>query len=468
MRRVNRFGCALALLLCIGSSARVASANDAARWERTARRLLEKAVSVRTAAGYGQVPALAEYLAEQLRGAGFADDEIQMIRFGDTLAMTVRLRGDGSRRPMLLNTHLDVVDADPADWDRDPFTLIEEDGYLFARGVADNKVGVAVLVTTLMRLKSEGFAPTRDVILVLTGDEESSMLSTRGIASRFPDAEFMLNDDDVGGTLGADGRARVYYVQGAEKTYASFRLRATNPGGHSSRPTRENAIYELSRALLRIEAYAFPGEANELTRAYFRETARDIGGELGDAMRRFADDPSDERALAQLASDPEYVGLTRTTCVATLLAAGHAENALPQSATATVNCRIFPGTEIASVRDRLAEVIGDPRIEIEHLDPESSIASDASPLRADVMAALRRAVDANFPGLPIVPKMSAGASDCMWFRAAGIPSYVVSGLYTNPEDDFWHGLNERIPVDAIPRSLRHWHVLISELASRAE
>jgi acetylornithine deacetylase/succinyl-diaminopimelate desuccinylase-like protein len=365
---------------------------------------------------------------------------------------------------LLLNTHLDVVDADPADWDRDPFTLIEEDGYLFARGVADNKLGVAVLVTTLMRLKSEGFAPNRDIILVLTGDEESTMLSTRGVAGRFPDAEFMLNSDDVGGILGADRQAQVYYVQGAEKTYATFKLRATNPGGHSSRPTRENAIYALSRALVRVGAYAFPAESNELTRTFFRETGAQVGGELGDAMRRFADDPSDKRALARLSDDPEYIGLTGTTCVATMLDAGHAENALPQSAVATVNCRIFPGTAIASVRERLIGAIADPKIAVEHIDADQTVATDASPLRADVMAALRKAVDANFPGLPIVPKMSAGASDCMWFRAAGIPSYVVSDLYSRPEDDFWHGLNERIPAIAIARSLRHWHVLLTELA----
>jgi acetylornithine deacetylase/succinyl-diaminopimelate desuccinylase-like protein len=441
-----------------------AAAEDTLRWEKSARAMLAKAVAYRTAAGYGQVPALAAYLTAELRSAGFADQDIQTIPVGETAALIVRYHGDGRLPPMLLNSHMDVVDADPADWKRNPFDLTEENGYLFARGVADNKLGMTALVTTLMRLKSEGFTPNRDIILVLTGDEESTMRSTREVAGRFPDAAFLLNSDDVGGILGHDRRAQIYYAQGAEKTYASFTLRATSPGGHSSRPTRDNAIYALSHALLRLEAYAFPAQSNELTRAFFRQTAPRVGGPLGDAMQRFAADPTDAEALATLSADPEYIGITRTTCVATLLSAGHAENALPQSAVATVNCRIFPGTSIESVRQALVNAIGDPAIAVQPINPADSVATDASPLRADVMGALRAAVDANFPGLPIAPKMAAGASDCMWFRAAGIPSYVVPGLYSRPEDDFWHGVDERVPSVAIGQTLRHWYVLVTQLA----
>jgi len=460
-----RRSCPLLAALCaLACALPAASADDARHWEQAARAMLAKAVSYRTAAGYGQVPALAAYLAAELRGAGFAAGDIETLPVGETVALIVTYRGDGQLPPMLLNTHMDVVDADRDTWNRDPFQLVERDGYLVARGVADNKLGMTALVITLMRLKREGFTPDRDVILVLTGDEESTMRSTREVAGRFPSAAFMLNSDDVGGILGHDGEAQIYYVQGAEKTYATFELHATSVGGHSSRPTRDNAIYALSRALLALEAHPFPAQSNELTRAFFRQTAPQVGGPLGAAMRRFADDPTDAQALAVLSADPEYVGITRTTCVATMLSAGIAETALPRSAVATVNCRIFPGTAVEAVRQTLVDVIGDPAIAVRQVNPDDAVATDASPLRDDVMAAVRVAVDANFPGLPIAPKMAAGASDCMWFRAAGIPSYVVPGLYSRPEDDFWHGLDERVRSAAVGQTLRHWYALVTQLS----
>jgi acetylornithine deacetylase/succinyl-diaminopimelate desuccinylase-like protein len=254
----------------------------------------------------------------------------------------------------------------------------------------------------------------------------------------------------------------VYNLQTAEKTYASFEISVSNAGGHSSRPRKDNAIYELADALQKLSAFAFPVQSTEQTRATFAFTGKQLGGDLGQAMQRFAANPEDAAAASMIAADPEYVGTLRTTCVATLLKGGHADNALPQLATATVNCRIFPGVSVESVRATLAEVIGNPKAGVKAIG--TAFASDASPMRDDVMRAVRKAVDANFAGLPIIPSMSSGATDSLYFRAAGIPSYGVSGAYVQPVDDYSHGLNERVPVSAVARGLAHWHVLMTELA----
>ena len=424
--------------------------------------LLGKIVAMETVKGRGQVPVMAEFLAKKLIDGGFSPEDVKVERFEDTATLVARYRGNGSKRPMLSSNHMDVVEAVPADWTRDPFTMITENGYHFGRGVYDNKLDVALTVSTLLQLKAEGFRPSRDIILVFSGDEETDMRSTQALSTRFPDAEFLLNGDGGGGTLATDSKAVVYGLQTAEKTFATFAISVSNPGGHSSRPRRDNAIYQLAAALQKLAAYEFPAQSSEQTRASFRFTGQQIGGELGKAMLRFADNPNDAAAVAVIAADPEYVGTLRTTCVATLLSGGHAENALPQLATATVNCRIFPGVAVESVRARIAEVIADPQARVTEVG--KAFASDASPLRDDVVQAVRRAVDANFKGLPVVPGMSSGATDSLYFRAAGIPSYGVSGAYVRPEDDYSHGLNERVPVSTVARGLKHWHVLVTELA----
>jgi acetylornithine deacetylase/succinyl-diaminopimelate desuccinylase-like protein len=437
------------------------SAPDAAHVKQTTD-LLGKIVGFKTVKGAGQVPVMAEYLSQQLIQGGFAPEDVKITEVAGTATLVARYRGNGSKKPMLISNHMDVVEAIPSDWTRDPFTMVTENGYHFGRGVYDNKLDVALTVSTLLRLKKEGFKPSRDIILALSGDEETDMLSTQALSTQFPDAEFLLNGDGGGGTLASDRKAVVYGLQTAEKTFATFAISVSNPGGHSSRPRKDNAIYELANALQRLSAYQFPAQSSEQTRSSFRFTGKQIGGGLGQAMQRFADNPNDLDAVATIAADPEYVGTLSTTCVATMLSGGHAENALPQLATATVNCRIFPGVSVETVRAKLAEVIANPNVQVKEVG--KAFASDASPLRDDVMQAVRKAVDANFKGLPVIPSMSSGATDSLYFRAQGIPSYGVSGAYVMPEDDYSHGLNERVPVSSVARGLTHWHVLLTELA----
>lgn len=440
-----------------------ASAEDAQiATQQQATKMLGELVAFKTVKGNAQVPVMADYLAKRLIQGGFAADDVRVTSVAGTATLVARYRGNGSKRPMLISDHMDVVEAIASDWTRDPFTMTTENGYHFGRGVYDNKLDVALTVSTLLQLKKEGFKPSRDIILVLSGDEETDMLSTQALSTQFPDAEFLLNGDGGGGTLASDKKAVVYSLQTAEKTFATFAVSVSNPGGHSSRPRKDNAIYELASALQKLAAFEFPAQSSNQTRASFRFTGQQLGGKLGDAMQRFADNPNDQIAVATIAADPEYVGTLRTTCVATMLSGGHAENALPQLATATVNCRIFPGVSVESVRSKLAEVVANPNVAVKEVG--KAFASDASPLRDDVLKAVRKAVDANFAGLPVIPSMSSGATDSLYFRAQGIPSYGVSGAYVMPEDDYSHGLNERVPVSTVARGLRHWHVLLTELA----
>ncbi len=437
------------------------AAADAAT-QAQARDILGRSVAFRTVKGQGQTVAYANYLAGLLRQAGFAEADITITPMGDTATFVARYRGTGKKKPILVSAHMDVVEAFPKDWERDPFTMTADNGYLFGRGVEDNKFDLSMVMATVLRLKREGFKPSRDIVLVFSGDEETEMKTTRALATQFPDAELLLNSDGGGGSLAEDGKPIGYYLQAAEKTYADFAITVTNPGGHSSVPRKDNAIYELAQAIDRIAAYEFPVQASELTRASFRATARNTPGDLGAAMTRFADNPDDKQAVATIAAHPEYVGQLRTTCVATMLSGGHALNALPQSATVSVNCRIFPGVAVESVRQTLAQVIANPAAKVVTLDDPT--ASDASPLRKDVTAAVRKAVDRVYPGLNIIPSMSSGATDSLHFRAAGIPSYGVSGLYAKASDGYAHGLNERVAEAALAPALDHWHTVLTELA----
>jgi carboxypeptidase PM20D1 len=426
--------------------------------------ILQKSIAFRTVEGAGQMPAYADYLKGVLVAAGFPADDVVIEPVGDTAMLTARYRGKSAgKKPILLLGHMDVVEAKREDWERDPFVPVVENGYVFGRGAVDNKFEVSIMVATLAHLKRSGWKPGRDVILALSGDEETEMVSTRALAKKLQGAALALNGDAGGGLLTEEGQPVIYGLQAGEKTYADFTLTVTNPGGHSSRPSEKNAIHQLAGALGRIAAYDFPVMQNELTRAYFAASAPNTPGGIGAAMKRYAANPADAEAVATLAADPEYVGQLRTTCVATLLAGGHAENALPQKATANINCRIFPGTGVAKVREKLVELIADAEVEVSQLDM-GSIESPTSPLSADVMAAVKKAVHARYPGLGLVPSMSAGATDSMHFRAVGVPSYGVSGLFMKASDDYAHGLNERAPVAAIPGALAHWDSILRDLA----
>jgi len=448
------------------------SADYTRDYQQKALEIYRQSISYRTALGHGQVPALADFLAHEFLAGGFAEADVTTLPFTlsqgeETAGLVVRYRGDGSagKKPILLLAHMDVVDALPEDWERDPFTLIEEDGNFFGRGSLDDKFGITMLTTTFLRLKKEGFTPTRDLIIAFTGDEETSMESTRAMVTThrdLTDAEFVLNADAGSGVLDADGNATSYNLQAAEKTFATFELTVRNPGGHSSMPRADNAINELARALSNIEAYRFPVRTNDITLQYFAASAEVTEGDIGGAMRRFYHNPGDEEAVEILNNDPSQVGITRTTCIATMLRAGHAENALPQSATATINCRIFPGVDVAEIGAKLQEVSANAAIEIEVLG--EPVASPASELREDVNFALARAVHATYPDIPIIPYMSAYGTDGKESRIAGMPTYGVMGLFIRPEEEFAHGLNERVPVRSFYAALEHWYVMLNELA----
>ncbi len=371
-----------------------------------------------------------------------------------------------SEGPILLLAHMDVVEALPEDWERPPFELTQDDTYFYARGTIDNKFGVAHLTSTFIRLKKEGYVPNRDLILVFTGDEESTMHSTEILAYERPDlaeAEFALNSDAGGGSLSKDGKAIVYRIQAAEKTYVTWELTVTNPGGHSSRPRPDNAIYDLADAIKKIQAHQFPIRWNEMTLEYFEETGKQLGGELGDAMLRFAENPEDEAAAERLSVEPSYVGTTRTTCVVTMLRAGHAENALPQSATATVNCRVYPGVPTDDVKAALQQAIGNDAVVFDEIYPPTE--SPVSELREDIRAALSEAVHARYPGIRMIGYMESGGTDGMHFRKAGIPTWGMSGIFMDPDEVFAHGLNERVPIKAFYDALDHWTIIIKSLTS---
>ncbi|HET7607097.1 MAG TPA: M20/M25/M40 family metallo-hydrolase [Gammaproteobacteria bacterium] len=456
--------CVFLVLACLAGGAHAQAPSDAER--AAALEIYRKIVSLDTSVDGGETPAMASYLADRFRAAGFAEEDVHVLPLPSTAALAVRYRGDGTQRgALLLLAHMDVVPARRSEWERDPFTLIEEDGFFFGRGSADNKSGVALITATFLRLRAAGFKPTRDVVLWFSGDEETTGATTMEMLAKhrdwLGDVELALNSDAGGGTLAHDGRATAYMLQTAEKTYADFKLTARNPGGHSSMPRADNAIFDLMDALGRIRGFEFPVMWNDTTIASFRSTGKEVGGDDGAAMLRFAQRPGDAEAAATLSRNPVYVGQVRTTCVPTMLAAGHATNALPQTATANVNCRIFPGVAPAAVQAELQRLAGEA-VEVEQ-DGDVHF-SDASPLRADVVAAVTAAVHARYPGIPITPAMEVGATDGLFFRAAGIPTYGVSELFIRDEDLFMHGLNERNPVASFYDGLRHWRVLIEALA----
>ncbi len=454
-----------ALVFCLATNAAGQAPSEAQRTQ--ARAIYERIVEIDTSTGAQNI-AMANYLAEEFRAGGFAADDIHLISAGDTAGLLVRYRGDGSGgRPILLLAHMDVVPALRADWERDPFTMVEENGFFFGRGSLDNKAGVAHLTSTFLTLRAEGFTPTRDLIIWFSGDEETTGATTQALLAEhralLGEAEFALNSDAGGGELNAQGRGVSFGLQTAEKTYASFTLTARNPGGHSSVPRADNAIYELSDALTRLRAFQFPVMWNATTIESFRSAAASLSGAEAQAMRRFVENPGDRVAARTLARNPGISTMMRTTCVATMLSAGHAENALPQSASATVNCRVFPGVPVADVLAELRAIAGG-NVEVAPLGPANF--SDASPLRADVMQAATRAVHSVHPGATITPFMSAGATDGLFFRAAGIPTYGVGAVFIGDQDAFAHGLNERVPVPSFYQGLTHWRVLVTELAGQ--
>lgn len=466
------------LLTCIFapfiSQAQHTSAEYTKPYQQQALSIYRDTIAMETSLGNHMVPTMAHYLADRFRDGGFDNEDIHVLLFQppggeETASLVVRYRGDGTagKKPILFVAHMDVVGALSEDWVRDPFTLIEEDGYFFGRGTHDDKSGTTLLTATFLRLKSEGFVPNRDLIIAFSGDEETAMATIMDLVESHRDlidAEFAINADAGGGALDTDFNPIAYQLQAAEKTYVDFNLIVRNPGGHSSRPQPDNAIYRLADALKKIQGYQFPVRSNDITQRYFELRSEAETGEVAEAMLAFSRNPGDESAAATLSAYPSHVGVIRTTCVATMLNAGHAENALPQSAKANVNCRIFPGVSVEEVHQVLKDVIADDKVEVAMIgDAESA---PASALREDVVDAITKGVHLIYPGLPIIPNMSTGATDGRTLRANGIPTYGSIAIFGRSEDAFAHGLNERVRVKSFYDALEHWHVVINELAGR--
>jgi acetylornithine deacetylase/succinyl-diaminopimelate desuccinylase-like protein len=420
----------------------------------------------------GEVKKLTAYLKGRFEAAGITD--IMVKDHDGTQSMIVRWSADAPKKgkkappkakPILLLGHMDVVEAKREDWSRDPFRLIEEDGYLYGRGTVDMKNGIAAITNALIWLKAEGFKPKRDIIVFFSGDEETGGNGALRASSEWlKDAgvDFALNADAGGGGFLKDGTLIGFGMQTSEKMYQDFTFTVRNSGGHSSRPRPDNAIYELSAALKKLESHRFVPALTETTRAYLQFRQKQEQGALGDAMRRWLANKDDGDAADVIEADKSEIGTTRTRCVATRLEGGHANNALPQMARSTVNCRILPGISAEAVQAELQSVVGDG-VTIEPI--QLAKPSPASPLRADVTKAYTDTVRKRHPKAEIVPQMSQGATDGLFFRSAGIPVYGVNGTWIIiPDDERAHGRDERIPVKSFYETLDHWHDLVKALA----
>ncbi len=460
---------AVALTLPLTALAASGTGPSSAEAKSEARELLATSVALETSIGKGQVPKLANILADRFRKAGFPEADIHIVPFKETASLVVRYRGSGAGgHPIGFMAHMDVVAANRSDWKRDPFTLTEENGYFFGRGTLDIKSEIALITATMTRLKREGFVPTRDLVVIFSGDEETAQDTIEDLAAHHRDlidVEFALNGDGGGGALDEKtGKPSSYALQGAEKYSVAFALTATNPGGHSSRPRPDNAIYELATALKSIQGYGFPVKWNDWTLADLKASSETVGGETGAYLARFVANHEDQGAIDALSRDGGYVGKLRTTCVATMLQGGHAENALPQSATATINCRVFPGTKPDEVQETL-QLLAGGAIKIER--KYEPIQSDPSPLRADVVAAVEKAAaDSVGQTVRVIPEQVPYATDGSVMRNHGIPTYGTESIFTKDSEDFAHGLDERIPVASYYKGLVFWDSIIHSLAGK--
>jgi acetylornithine deacetylase/succinyl-diaminopimelate desuccinylase-like protein len=447
------------------------------QWEQTTREIYKTAVETPTTKeDQGGTLKLANFLAAKLKAAGWADSDLHVLPYeavpgNNTTALIARwpaMARTAPKKPILILAHMDVVEAAKSDWTTDPFKLVEKGGYFYGRGSGDDKGGLVPSMVALMKLRAEGFKPDRDIVLLFTGDEETQGRGAELGATewrKWTEAEFALNADGGGCGFTRDSKPLGCGLQTSEKTYQSYYFRVRNPGGHSSRPRPDNAIYQLGDALKKLETHRFTPMLNETTRAYFTERATQEGNSpLGQAMRAWLANPNDGAAADAIEANPLEVGLTRTRCVATMLKGGHAENALPQLAEATVNCRIMPGVEPKVIEAELKQVVG-PNVEVTPY-ADAGRPTPVSPLREDVVKAYTDAVHARFPNQPIIPQMSTGATDGLEFRARGIPVYGVDGGWgVSPDDERAHGKDERIPVQSLWDDVYHWERMIRDLAS---
>jgi acetylornithine deacetylase/succinyl-diaminopimelate desuccinylase-like protein len=454
-------------LACLASPAEPAHAQTLTTQQQMAVDIYKELVEINTVTETGDTGRAADAVAAWLRTAGFDAADVQVFkpapRKGNLVA---RLRGTGARRPMLLLAHLDVVEAKPEDWSVDPFKLTEKDGYFYGRGTGDDKFMVAALVANMARYKLDGYMPDRDIILALDTDEE--IIDRDGLGIQWllknkrglVDAEFALNE---GGPVGLKGGKPIRVsVQTGEKVSLSYLLEVNNRGGHSSVPTQDNAIYHLAEGLARLSKFAFPFKLNETTRGYFELTAKTESEQVAADIRSVISGTPDMAALSRLSANPAYNAQLRTTCVATLLEGGHAYNALPQVARATVNCRIMPGEPVDDVKATLVRVLADPQISVSQIG--QPILSPSSPLNEEIMGAITKTAAEFWPGTPVVPIMSTGGTDGSYLRNAGIPTYGHSGLAGDVDDVRSHGKDERVSVKSFFDGVAYLDRLVRTLA----
>ncbi len=434
------------------------------------REIYKELVEINTTDSVGSTTDAARAMAARLKSAGFADQDVQVLvhpgnaRKGNLVA---RLRGTGAHKPLLLLAHLDVVEARKADWsdNLDPFKLVERDGYFYGRGTSDDKAMAAIFMANLIRYKQEGFKPDRDIIIALTADEEGGDYNGPAWLVKehrdLVDAEFGINEGG-GGRYRRDTRL-FNGVQASEKVYQSFLLEVKNKGGHSSLPVKDNAIYHLASGLNRLANFDFPLNLNEVTRSYFARMAAIEKGQSAVDMKALAAGSANPTTVARLASSPYNNALMRTTCVATRLDAGHADNALPQTARATVNCRILPQESATDIERTLVKVLADDQIKVTYIkEPKPS---PPSPLQPQIMQPIERTTQALWPGVPLIPIMGTGATDSLYFRQAGIPMYGVSGLFSDIDDNRAHGKDERLAVKSLDEGQEFLYRLVKALAS---
>jgi len=445
-------------------------ARDADAANKLARDIYKQLIEINTTDSVGSTTVAAEAMAKRLRDAGYPASDVQVMgpnsRKGNLVA---RLRGTGARKPMLLICHLDVVEARREDWSMDPFQFIEKDGYFYGRGSGDIKDGDAILMATMIRLKQEDFRPDRDIILALTADEEGG--TSNGVEWLIQnhrdliDAAFILNPD--AGDFELDkGKKLLVGIQAAEKLYQDYDVKVTNPGGHSSLPGSENAIYELAEALTRLEHYQFPFELSGVTREYFKREADIVGGVTGADMNAILQTPPDRAAVLRLSQSPFYNARMRTTCVATKLEGGHANNALPGMARANINCRILPGHTPNEVQAALEKVIADSKVSVSQIAAPGAgpRSNPLSTLQPEVMQAVEKVANEMWPGVPVVPVLDAGASDGAISRAAGYTTYGIPGVFMDVDDDRSHGRDERIRVTSFYSGVDFYYRLIKTLS----
>lgn len=453
------------------SGAAVGAQTTLTEHQRLAREIFKTIVEMDTSTTEHKTPKMADYLAGLFKKAGFADEDVQQIKVSPAhTSLIVRYRGnDQNAKGIGFLGHMDVVTAFTKDWILDPFTLTEQDGYFIGRGTADNKAGVAGLTATFLKLKKSGFQPERNIILIFTADEETTMASAQHIARNMAEEiniEYGINSDGLSGILAPDGSIYGYFVQGAEKSYRSIEITVRNSGGHSSAPRADNAIYELATALKKIESFQFPVVINEINAGMLTFAKGTADQKTAAAIDRLLIDRNDSQAASIVSLDDNLRSTIRTTCVATMLSAGHAENALPQSATATVNCRIMPRTDPKEIYQTLTEVVANDAIEVKPL--REAVIAPPSPMRNDILEAIHFAITPDYPDVELVPFMASYGTDGLEFRAVGIPVYGSAGFFAKPSDINAHGLNEKIPVQAFYKTLGYWERLMTRLAGSAQ